>query len=263
MSKLGTSLRDLTRHSLLVNQRRQPMNEQPSHPGHRDPRGRLFLVPGGGLRRTGGRDRGRVGLCRRQDRQPDVPAGVHGLDRPRRGRADHLRPRRHLLPGAAGGLLLDPRPDDPEPAGERRGHAVPLGHLLPHAGAEADRGAGHRRVGRCEGVAQPHRDRGGAAHGLHPGRGLPPGVFRAQRLSALLPDRRRAQAGEVQKEVRGQAEDPDLCNFPTRRWRHENHRRQNHAVRNRAYRGPSATPTARQDADTRRKWLSSSRRTRA
>ena len=77
-------------------------------------------------------------------------------------------PERHLLPGAAGGLLRDPRPDDPEPAGERRGHAIPLGHLLPHAGAEADRRAGHRRAERCEGLAQPHRDRGGAPHCLLP-----------------------------------------------------------------------------------------------
>ena len=46
-----------------------------------------------------------------------------------------------VVPRPAGGLLRDPRPDDAQPPGRRRRHAVPLGDLLPLAGAEADRRA--------------------------------------------------------------------------------------------------------------------------
>ena len=42
------------------------------------------------------------------------------------------------LPGDPGGVLHHPRPDDAQPPGRGRGHAVPLGDLLSQPGAESD-----------------------------------------------------------------------------------------------------------------------------
>ena len=44
-------------------------------------------------------------------------------------RRDRLRPRGHRLPGAAGVLLPDPRPQHQEPPGQRHRHQLPLGDL--------------------------------------------------------------------------------------------------------------------------------------
>ncbi len=71
-----------------------------------------------------GRVRGRI------HSEPDVPGGLLGSDRPRRGRPRGVRPGSDELRGDAADLLGRSRPDAGHAPGERRRHAVPLGDLL-------------------------------------------------------------------------------------------------------------------------------------
>ena len=75
--------------------------------------------------------------------EPDLRRRLQRPHRARRGRA-----RRRSIPSVLSfrdlltRVLHDPRPDDAGPPGQRRRHAVPLGDLLPDAGAARDRGGG-------------------------------------------------------------------------------------------------------------------------
>ena len=74
----------------------------------------------------------------------------------------------------------------------------------PGAGGEAPardrRSRGQKNLGRAD------RHRGRAAREILSGRGLPPGLLRAEPAPALLPDRDRAQSGEVPQGAPGTAE---------------------------------------------------------
>src|SRR5262249_50823928 len=87
-----------------------------------------------------------------------------------------------------------------------RRHPVPLRHLLPFAGAEADRGRADRRTERGQDLERAHRDRGGAVTNLLPGRGLSPGVFPAEPVPAVLPGRRLPAGGEVPQTICGETQ---------------------------------------------------------
>ena len=65
------------------------------------------------------------------------------------------------------------------PSGQRRRDAVPVGHLLLHAGA-GEAGAGVAG-GEAEGVEGHHRHRGPAGAAVLPRRGVPPAVPREGR----------------------------------------------------------------------------------
>src|SRR5690606_36172900 len=88
------------------------------------------------------------------------------------------------------------RPDAGRPPGQRRGSAIPLGHLLRRREAARggptlhgpDRARGHLRR------AARHRAR--AARGLPPGRGLSPRLRGAEPEPTLRPGRRPAQGRE-------------------------------------------------------------------
>ena len=67
-----------------------------------------------------------------------------------------------LVPRHPAGVLRDPRPDDAQPPGQRRRHAVSLRDLLPLARAEEGRRRGDRGARAREGVRRPDRDRGDA-----------------------------------------------------------------------------------------------------
>ena len=102
--------------------------------------------------------------------------GLHGRARPRtpptsevcsgaRGHAEVVRvtfdPAELSYRDLLVGLLHHPRPDHAQPPGQRRRHAVPLGDLLPLAGAEARRRGGDRAAhGGASSSARPDRDRG-------------------------------------------------------------------------------------------------------
>src|SRR5262249_2192997 len=142
------------------------------------------------------------GVCRRQRAQPHVPPGLQRHDRARRSGAGHVRPGGTLVPGTARNLLRHPRPDDAEPPGRGRRHAVPFGHLLPHAGPEGNGREAHRRAERRQVLGRADRDRGRAVPRLLPRRGLPPGVFLEQPGTAVLPGRGRAEGRQVPQAVR-------------------------------------------------------------
>jgi peptide-methionine (S)-S-oxide reductase len=94
--------------------------------------------------------------------RPDLPAGLRGHDRPRGGGAGRLRPADDHVPRPARRLLHHPRSDHEGPAGRRCRLAVPLGHLLPLAGAEGDCASRRSRSWRRRRLER-HRDRGRAA----------------------------------------------------------------------------------------------------
>ena len=108
-------------------------------PGNRRSRRRLLLVPRSRVRRARRRAVGRVRLRRRPRPEPDLRGRLRRPHRPRRGRAHRLRPFGAVVPRSAHRVLHDPRPDDARPPGQRRRHAVPVGDLLPVAGAARDR----------------------------------------------------------------------------------------------------------------------------
>ncbi len=127
----------------------------------------------------------RVGYTRRRRPERDLPQprDARGGDR------DRLRPRADLVPRPARVLLPDPRPDDAEPAGQRRRDELPLGDLLPRRRA-APRRRGHDRRRRGLGpLAGEGRDRGGAGRPVLGGRARAPGLPRAvsERLHVPLP----------------------------------------------------------------------------
>ena len=76
--------------------------------------------------------------------EPELQGRLQWRYRPRGGDPRHLRSVGDLVPRTAGSLLRDPRPDDAQPPGERHRHAIPLGHLLPVAGATGHRRGRHR-----------------------------------------------------------------------------------------------------------------------
>ncbi len=63
-------------------------------------------------------------------KKPDLRAGVHRLDRPRRGGAGDVRPGGGLVPGVIGSVLAVARPDHARPPGPRRRPPIPLRNLL-------------------------------------------------------------------------------------------------------------------------------------
>ena len=71
----------------------------------------------------------------------------------RRGDRDRLRPGENQLPQAAGVLLPDPRPVDPQPPGQRHGRELPFGDLLHQRRTEARGARHHRRCRRLRPVA--------------------------------------------------------------------------------------------------------------
>ena len=86
--------------------------------------------------------------------EPDLRRGLQRPHRTQRGGARRLRPARHVLRRDAAHLLGEPRPDAGHAPGQRRRHAVPLGHLRP-LGARSARAArgvarGVRRSGSRE-----------------------------------------------------------------------------------------------------------------
>ena len=93
-------------------------------------RRRLLLVRRGRLPPTRRRAGRHQRLCRRHRRHGQLRGGLDRTDRPRRGRPDRLRSAEDLLRAVAQGPLRHPRSHDAEPPGQRRRHAVSLGHLL-------------------------------------------------------------------------------------------------------------------------------------
>mmetsp|Transcript_32919 Transcript_32919/g.77842 ORF Transcript_32919/g.77842 Transcript_32919/m.77842 type:complete len:202 (+) Transcript_32919:173-778(+) len=137
------------------------------------------------------------GLCWRPHAlASDVRSGSHGHDGPRRDGGSDLRPAEGLLRAACRPLLAAPRPHLAQPAGRRRGHAVPLGHLV-HLGGAARRRRGLARQAACRRQAQ-----GGHTGLVCHCQGLPMGGGRG--LSPAIPaegwagsDDRLAQADPV------------------------------------------------------------------
>src|SRR6266852_5450482 len=79
--------------------------------GNRHSRRRLFLVPGGRIRRPEGRGFGRVRLHGRQDGESHLRGGLLGRDGPRRGGPTQLRPEAGVVQRNPRGVLRDPRSD--------------------------------------------------------------------------------------------------------------------------------------------------------
>ncbi len=93
------------------------------------------------------------------------------------------------LPGPAGVLLPDPRPDHQEPPGQRHRGQLPLGDLLHERRAEARRRGHDRRRRRLGPVAGQGRHRGRAGRAVLGGRAGAPGLPGAvpERLHLPLP----------------------------------------------------------------------------
>ena len=136
-----------------------------------------------------------VGYAGRPHAEPDVPRSVHGHDRPQRGRARRVRSREGSLRGTAEGVLGEPRSDAGDAPGQRRRHAVPLGHLLLRRRAAARRRGVAERVPAAadEGRLRADHDRDPAGAGVLLRRGLPPAVPREESGRLLRPRRHRRQ----------------------------------------------------------------------
>ena len=91
------------------------------------------------------------------------------------------------LPRPAGVLLPDPRPDHPEPPGQRRRHQLPLGDLLHRRRPEAGRRGHHRRRRRVGAVAGQGRHRGDAGRPVLGGRARAPGLPAAHPVGLHVP----------------------------------------------------------------------------
>ncbi len=137
-------------------ERQPPVRPVPGEPRDRDLRPRLLL--GRGAQVLAGA--GRLGHGRRATRA--ASPRTRRTRRPAPGRTGHTEavlvvfdPEQVELRRPAQGVLGDPRPDDAEPAGQRRRHAVPLGDLHDQRRAGEDRGReprdlpGRPRRGRC------------------------------------------------------------------------------------------------------------------
>ena len=131
------------------------------------------------IRRMPGRhlDAGR--LHRRRGSQRHLPQPRQS----RRGDRDRLRSGENQLPQAAGVLLPDPRPVDPQPPGQRQGRELPFGDLLHQRRTEARRARHHRRCRRLGPVAGQGDDGGRA------GRPVLGSGARASGLSRALSER--------------------------------------------------------------------------
>ena len=86
-----------------------------------------------------------AGYAGGRDAEPHLPRGLHRPDRPQRGGARHLRPGAGRATRPAQDLLGGARPDPGHAAGQRRGHAVSLGHLRLYARAAGGGGGVARR----------------------------------------------------------------------------------------------------------------------
>ncbi len=80
--------------------------------------------------------------------QPQLQAGLRRRHRPCRSDPGEFRSRRDLLWRPARRELRDPRPDHPQPPGQRCRHAVPLGDL-PALGRAAGGSEGRDRTRQC------------------------------------------------------------------------------------------------------------------
>src|SRR5262249_7944186 len=102
--------------------------------------GRMCLGSRGGLRKADGRERGGLGLRRRQQVDRALRGRWYRYHRPRRVGADHVRPGRHLVRKAAEGVLRrGARSHAAESPGPRRRDAVSLVDLLLGAGTAGSR----------------------------------------------------------------------------------------------------------------------------
>ena len=146
----------------------------------RGPRRRLFLVPRSGVRRALRRAVGRIGLRRRAVGEPELRGRLQRPNGSCGSGPDLVRSCRALVPGPPHRVLHDPRPDDDEPPGQRRRHAVPLGDLLPDADAATHGGNRDRRARRPEALAERHRYRNRGCGAVLSCRGLPPALLRTQ-----------------------------------------------------------------------------------
>lgn len=151
-------------------------------------------VPGSA---RGGARRG--GLHGRRRAASHVRADLHGWHGPRGSGAAGIRSGRHQLSRHTGNIFHDPRSHHPEPAGQRRGHAIPLRHLLPVGRAGKSGAQGARRDGRRVGRAYRHGTGAGAA--VLQGRGVSPALRGAASAAGLLRLRRRAQGGKIPRHV--------------------------------------------------------------
>ena len=156
-----------------------------------DPGRRLLLGHAGPDPQAARRDLDPGRLHRRRRAQRHLP-------QPRHGHAEAIEiifdPAQIVLPGPAGVLLPDPRPDDEEPAGQRHRHELPLGDLLHQRRAEAGRRGHHRRRRRVRPVAGQGRHRGDAGRAVLGGRARAPGLPRAATRTAT-PATSSARAG--------------------------------------------------------------------
>ena len=104
-------------------------------------------------------DRGR--LLGRVHAEPDLPGGLHRAHRAQRGRSRGLRHVEDELRSDAPHLLGGTRPDPGHAPGQRRRHAVPLGHLLddrrPSATVRSPRATCSRRSCRARATAPSRR----------------------------------------------------------------------------------------------------------
>ena len=143
----GAPLPQLGRAEVLREGRGAAARSQPVNAGggRRRPRPRTSRAAASGASSTTSsrarRDRRGQRLHAGARRPPDLQAGLHGHDRPRRDGQGGVRPGAHHLPPAAGGVLHDARSDAAQPPGAGLGDAVPLGDLVHERRAEA-RGRG-------------------------------------------------------------------------------------------------------------------------
>ena len=117
---------------------------------------RLLLGHGGDPAQDPGRARYRGRLHRRQARAPDLRRRHAGRTGHAEAVQDRVRPAPPQLRRSAREVVLPhARPDHGEPPGQRRRHAVPLGHLRDLARAAPDRrgGQGAGRSSRASGSA--------------------------------------------------------------------------------------------------------------
>ena len=143
--------------------------------GEGDPRRWMLLGDAGSLPEAARRSLDPGGVRGRRRSERDLPQSRHT----RRGDRDRLRSRADVVSRAPRVLLPDPRPDDREPPGQRRGNELPLGDPLRRRRAAACR-RGHDRSRRfVRAVAGEGRDGGGAGGGVLGGRARASGLPRA------------------------------------------------------------------------------------
>src|SRR5262249_18656511 len=168
--------------------------------------GRMCLGSRGGLRKADGRERGGLGLRRRQQVDRALRGRWYRYHRPRRVGADHVRPGRHLVRKAAEGVLRrGARSHAAESPGPRRRDAVSLVDLLLGAGTAGSRRGLHPAVECREGLQVVDRDEGPAARGVLSGRGLAPAFAPPASRSPIQTPQRSAEGGTAEERVPGAA----------------------------------------------------------